>query len=175
MLNELTVLELRGRLARREVSSVDAVRACLDRVRRVEPQVQAFLSLDEADALAQAAAADRELAGGGAGPGRALLGVPVALKDVIAVRGQPLTCGSRLLRDFVSPYDATVVERLRAAGAVVCGRLNMDEFAMGSSTENSGFHPTRNPWDGTRIPGGSSGGCAAVRCGNRRRCAGWWG
>ncbi|HXG48292.1 MAG TPA: Asp-tRNA(Asn)/Glu-tRNA(Gln) amidotransferase subunit GatA, partial [Methylomirabilota bacterium] len=141
-------------------SAREITRACLDQVERVDPLVKAFLHLDAEDALAQADAADRELARDAAG--KPLLGVPVAMKDVIAVRNHPLTCASKILGNFVSPYDATVTEKLRAAGAIVFGRLNMDEFAMGSSTENSGFFTTRNPWDPTRIPGGSSGGSAAA-------------
>ena len=162
MLRRLSITDLTARLARREVSAREALDACLEQVDRVDPRVKAFLSIDRDDARAQADAADRELAAGGVPEGRPLLGVPVALKDVLAHRGQPLQCSSRILGDFVSPYDATVVERLRAAGAVVFGRLNMDEFAMGSSTENSAFGTTLNPWDTTRVPGGSSGGCAAA-------------
>ena len=120
------------------------------------------LSFDRSDALAAADAADRELASNRSGPVRPFLGIPVALKDVIAVKDQPLNCGSKILGKFISPYDATVVQRLKDAGAIVFGRLNMDEFAMGSSTENSGFFTTRNPWDTTRIPGGSSGGSAVA-------------
>jgi aspartyl-tRNA(Asn)/glutamyl-tRNA(Gln) amidotransferase subunit A len=159
MLNSLTISELRARLARGEVSARDVMAACLERVKRVDPQVKAFLSYDEADALAQADAADQQIQ---AGANQPLLGVPIALKDVLAVKGHPLNCASKILGNFVSPYDATVIEKLRAAGAIVFGRLNMDEFAMGSSTENSAFFTTRNPWDTTRIPGGSSGGSAAA-------------
>ncbi|MHC1768337.1 MAG: Asp-tRNA(Asn)/Glu-tRNA(Gln) amidotransferase subunit GatA [Verrucomicrobiia bacterium] len=162
MLNRLTISKLVAELASRAASSREAVQACLDQIDRVDGQLNAFLSLNAADALAQADAADRKLAEGPPGEGQPLLGVPIALKDVIAVEGQPLTCGSKILKNFVSPYDATVVRKLKAAGAVVFGRLNMDEFAMGSSTENSGFFATRNPWDTGRIPGGSSGGSAAA-------------
>ena len=128
----------------------------------MDGQIQAFISYDAADALAQADAADQALAQGQTHAQKPLLGVPVGIKDVIAVKGQPLNCGSKILGNFVSPYDATVIEKLKAAGAVVFGRLNMDEFAMGSSTENSAFQVTRNPWDTSRIPGGSSGGSAAA-------------
>jgi aspartyl-tRNA(Asn)/glutamyl-tRNA(Gln) amidotransferase subunit A len=162
MLNQLTVSDLIRRLAARELSSRDALQACLHRIEQVDGKLRAFLSWDPQDALAQADAADRELASGVTHAARPLLGVPVALKDLIAVRGQPLGCASRILDGFVAPYDAGVVERLRSAGAVLFGRLNMDEFAMGSSTENSAYQQTANPWDLTRIPGGSSGGSAAA-------------
>jgi aspartyl-tRNA(Asn)/glutamyl-tRNA(Gln) amidotransferase subunit A len=160
MLNELTISELRTKLSKREVSAREAMQACLAQVERVDKQIRAFLSYDAADALAQADAADRALHDNP--NGKLLLGVPVALKDVIAVKGHRLNCGSKILGNFVSPYDATVVQKLREQGAVVFGRLNMDEFAMGSSTENSAFYTTRNPWDVERIPGGSSGGSAAA-------------
>jgi aspartyl-tRNA(Asn)/glutamyl-tRNA(Gln) amidotransferase subunit A len=159
MLHQLTLGQLAGKIAAREVSSRAAMQSCLDQIARVDGNLKAFLSYDAADALAQADAADRALASGSTAP---LLGVPIALKDVIAVRDQPLNCGSKILGEFVSPYSATVVEKLKDAGAIVFGRLNMDEFAMGSSTENSAFGATRNPWDLSRIPGGSSGGSAAA-------------
>ena len=159
MLNELTISELGQKLASREASSREATQACLDQVRKVDGRVRAFVSYDQENALAQADEADKRLAAGERSP---LLGIPIAVKDVIAVKGQPLTCGSKILGNFISPYDATVIQKLKASGAVIFGRLNMDEFAMGSSTENSAFHTTSNPWDESRIPGGSSGGSAAA-------------
>ena len=166
MLNRLSLTELGTRLATREVSSREALQACFDQIDRVDGQVKAFLSMDRADAMAQAAAADAALAAGVVAGERPLLGVPIALKDVLCHRGQPAGCASKILEGFVAPYDATVVARLKAAGAVVFGRLNMDEFAMGSSTENSAYHTSLNPWDTTRIPGGSSGGCAVAVAAN---------
>jgi aspartyl-tRNA(Asn)/glutamyl-tRNA(Gln) amidotransferase subunit A len=162
MLNRLSISELAERLARRECSAHEATQACLDQIERVDGELGAFLTVDVAGAFAQADAADAAIHAGASHSQQPLLGVPIALKDIIASQGQPLTCGSRILENFISPYDATVVEKLRAAGAVFLGRLNLDEFAMGSSTENSAFRPTRNPWDLARSPGGSSGGSAAA-------------
>lgn len=162
MLNELTISELSAKIARREASAREAVQACLDRIQKVDGRIHAFLTFDANDALAQADAVDKSVAAGATIAERPLLGVPVGIKDVLAVKSQPLNCASKILGKFVSPYDATVIEKLRAAGAIVFGRLNMDEFAMGSSTENSAFGVTRNPWDTERIPGGSSGGSAAA-------------
>jgi aspartyl-tRNA(Asn)/glutamyl-tRNA(Gln) amidotransferase subunit A len=152
--------DLAGLLDRRELSAVELLRGCIARTEALDPRLRAFHSRDDADALAQAAESDaRRAAGRTLGP---LDGIPAGLKDVIAVRGQPLTAGSRMLEHFVSPYDSTVATRLRAAGAVLWGRLSCDEFAMGSSNENSAFGPVANPWDLSRVPGGSSGGSAAA-------------
>jgi aspartyl-tRNA(Asn)/glutamyl-tRNA(Gln) amidotransferase subunit A len=158
----LTICEAAGGLRKKDFSSVELTRAVLDAIEKKDSDLNAYLSVDAEGALRQAADAD---AARSAGQGGDLLGVPVAIKDLINVEGQPCTCGSKQLLGYVSPYDATVSAKLRKAGAVFAGRTNMDEFAMGSSTEGSAFKVTRNPHDLTRVPGGSSGGSAAAVAG----------
>lgn len=155
-----TISELSVMLTAGETTSVAITQAVIDRTAAVDAKVKAFLSTDAGDALAQARASDRRReTGKSLSP---LDGIPIGIKDTLAVKGQPLRCASKMLENYVSPYDATCILKLREAGAVIWGRLNMDEFAMGSSTENSAYQTTANPWDLETIPGGSSGGSAAA-------------
>jgi len=149
----LSAADLQARLRAREISPVEALEALEARISQVDPAIHGYLSRDFDAALVLAKSADVSLPLGG---------VPIAIKDVINVKGEPCTCASKILRGYLSPYDATVIRKLKAAGAIPFGRTNMDEFAMGSSTENSSVTPTSNPWDTARVPGGSSGGSAAV-------------
>jgi len=151
--------EMLAGMERGEWTSEDVTSSVLERIREVEPRLNALTWRDEEAALAAAREADRKRAAGGKG---ALLGVPVAIKDLLNVKGQPCTAGSNILKGYTAPYDATVIAKLRAAGAVMAMRTNTDEFAMGGSTETSAYGTTRNPWDPERVPGGSSGGSAAA-------------
>jgi aspartyl-tRNA(Asn)/glutamyl-tRNA(Gln) amidotransferase subunit A len=155
----LTIHQARAMLRKGDISSVELTQAVLDRILAVDNAVRAYISLLPEEALDQAESADRRRADGEDTP---LLGIPLAIKDVLCTQGTATTCGSRILEEFVPPFDATAVARLRAAGAVFLGKTNTDEFAMGSSTEYSAFFPTGNPWNLSRVPGGSSGGSAAA-------------
>src|SRR5437868_215497 len=158
-MHNLTLAELARKLRAREFSVTELTRALLARIEAAQPRLNAFITVMSQSALSQAAAADKALAAGSAGP---LTGLPLAHKDIFCTAGVKTSCGSRMLDNFVSPYDATVVERLEAAGMVTLGKTNMDEFAMGSSNETSWYGPVKNPWDERLVPGGSSGGSAAA-------------
>ncbi|QKT12390.1 Asp-tRNA(Asn)/Glu-tRNA(Gln) amidotransferase subunit GatA [Rhodococcus sp. W8901] len=160
-LTRLDASELASKIHSREISSVEATQAHLDRIGQVDGELHAFLHIAGEQALVAAKEVDSALAAGEA-PSSALAGVPIALKDVFTTTDMPTTCASKILEGWVSPYDATLTTKLREAGIPILGKTNMDEFAMGSSTENSAYGPTRNPWDTTRIPGGSGGGSAAA-------------
>jgi aspartyl-tRNA(Asn)/glutamyl-tRNA(Gln) amidotransferase subunit A len=156
---EKTVAELSAAMASKEISSVELTQAYLDRIESYNKTLNAFVTVCNESAIAAATKADQKRAKGETGP---LLGIPLAHKDIFCTSGVKTTCGSKMLHNFISPYDATVVERLNAAGMVTLGKTNMDEFAMGSSNETSYFGPVRNPWDTNKVPGGSSGGSAAA-------------
>ena len=157
--HDASLAELSQALATKRISSVELTQSMLDRVARLNPALNAFITIDPDKSLAQARAADTRIAHGASAP---LTGVPIAHKDIFVTKGWRTTCGSKMLANFVGPYDATVIERFNGAGSVMLGKLNMDEFAMGSSNENSYFGPVKNPWNPEYVPGGSSGGSAAA-------------
>jgi len=157
---KLTIKRIHEGLQQKEFKAEEITKAYLERIKSYDRQIGAFLTLDENSALETSRQVDQRIARGSAL--NILDGVPVAVKDNMCTRGLRTTCASKMLEDFVPPYDATVVEALKHQGGVILGKTNMDEFAMGSSNENSGFHPVRNPWDSSRVPGGSSGGSAAA-------------
>src|ERR1700693_4811174 len=159
MLHTLSIGELGRSLRSGQISSVELTRVFLARIERLNPALNALITLTAEQALIAAAAADRRRAAGEQGP---LLGIPLIHKDIFCTDGVRTSCGSRMLDNFIAPYDATVVTRLKVAGAVMLGKANMDEFAMGSSNETSFYGPVKNPWDVTKVPGGSSGGSAAA-------------
>ena len=154
-----TINEAQALLREGDISSVELTGSLLERIAEIDGEIRAYLTVTTETALEQARGADERRAAGDNSP---LLGIPIAIKDVISTQGVQTTCGSRILEGYMPPYDATVIVKLKEAGAVLLGKTNMDEFAMGSSTENSGYFTTRNPWDLTRVPGGSSGGSAAA-------------
>jgi aspartyl-tRNA(Asn)/glutamyl-tRNA(Gln) amidotransferase subunit A len=158
-LNRLTISDAAAELRKREISATELTRACLERIAAVEPKLNAFITVCEKESLEQAAAADARLK---AGDAPLLCGIPLGIKDIYATKGVRTTCASKILGNFVPPFDATVIERLRAEGAIFVGKTNLDEFAMGSSTENSAYGATLNPYDTERVAGGSSGGSAAA-------------
>lgn len=153
--NQFTIHEAHQLLKTRKISSVELTKTAFERIHRIEPDVKSLVTLTEEQALQQARRADQMIAEGKISP---LTGIPAVIKDNMCTRGVKTTCSSKMLESFVPPYNATVIEKLNNAGMVMLGKANMDEFAMGSSTENSAFFTTHNPWDLERVPGGSSGG-----------------
>ncbi len=166
--NRLTIHEAHRLLKTKQLSSVELTKACLERISKVEPEVHALVTVTDELALRQAEKADELIATGDTNP---LTGIPMAIKDNMCIKGVRTTCSSRMLENFVPPYDATVIEKLNECGVVIIGKANMDEFAMGSSTEHSAFFPTPNPWDLSRVPGGSSGGSAVTVAAGEAICA----
>lgn len=159
-LQQLTITEAQKGLREKKFSATELTQACLQRIEKLEAKIHAFITVTAEEALGQAKTADERIALGGELP--SLVGIPLAIKDNICTKDVRTTAGSKILEDFISPYDATVISRLRQQGAIFVGKTNLDEFALGSSTENSAFGPTRNPWDLARVPGGTSGGSAAA-------------
>src|SRR4030042_1625475 len=157
-LHQLTISQAYQLIKEKKVSSVELTKASLARLAKIEDKVHACVTISEDAALEQAKEADKAISSGKIKP---LTGIPSLIKDVMCTKGIKTTCSSKILENFIPPYDATVIEKLKADKAVILGKTNMDEFAMGSSTENSAFFPTRNPWDLDRVPGGSSGGSGA--------------
>ncbi len=155
---DLSLAQLRTKLDNRELSAVELTKAYLERIADTNPELNTFISICNETAIAEAEAADQAIA---AGKAQTLTGLPIAAKDIFNTAGLPTTCASRILTNYISPYDATAIARIKEQKAVIIGKLNMDEFAMGSSNENSAFGPVRNPWNRDLVPGGSSGGSAA--------------
>ncbi|MFW5691538.1 MAG: amidase, partial [Chloroflexota bacterium] len=162
---ELSISEALARLDSGEITSVELTQAYLDQIEALDPEIRAYITVNAEQALEQARAADAERTRGVTRKEKPLLGIPLGIKDVLSTKGVETTCASKILKGYLPTFDATCVARLYDAGMVMLGKLNMDEFAMGSSTENSGFFPTRNPWNTDYVPGGSSGGSAAAVAG----------